>query len=1056
MLISGWAVANNTAITSGNWENGANWSSGVAPVVTDNIIVPAGIVMTVNAVGDVCGSLTIANSGSVLIAANQSLAIGGNLNNAGTFTASAGCTVTFNGAANSTLTGGGSYSIAGTIVLNMGSAATSLDVQDANFISGINSGGNYYFTFIRGTWRMDNAGTLNDSYNSGSTNALTIPYGVTIESDNGTMNLAKNGTMATIGNGISTYGQSNIILSGKLFINGGTVDVALGQPASNNSSQTLSMGVDLQYYVNGGTPQLYIASGTLNLGSGFDYYGNADYIDFHMTGGTIIAAIDGSCFMGTFQLNDVVGGKTFMSGGLIELTDASWGNYPDADLGGANVASTLYSVTGGTVQFGTPASANAGTFFSFEAWPTTNYPNFDFESGISKTIQPLNNGDFRMFSLTANANMTFNVADYFTGNSTKNVTIDGNNGTWAFDDEGGFVQGTCTLNFIGSINQAINSASLSNDAFYNLVIANTGGATTFVSGALNTLNIAGTLTINSGNFSAGTMTILNVTGNTTLNGGTFNAPATISESGNWTNNGGGFVPGAGTVNFTSGGGQAINGTVAAQTFYNITTNLSAGQTLSTGGSTITLTAQNFTETTGNFVAPPTLKLNGSLILSAGNFTSGANMTVGGNFTNNSGNFAQGANTVSLNGSAAQTIGGTAATTFNNLTISNSGGNVILGVASTVTNQLAFTSGLMDASNYPLTITSGVPVTGASTNSYIIVGNGVSMTGLLTIDNLPANATMTFPIGTPTYYLPVTLNPGTNLGEGFSVYVFAPASSNAIYGGPVFSPALAAGILGAIWNISQSAGLGNATLGVNWASSGSALEGSSFQTAGTNIGISQYLGGFWQTATGNGNVATTSATSTFGTFTQFLVNTQNFVLPVGVTDFNAILNSNKTVGLTWDASGIGFSKFDVERSNNGIDWTTIGSVAADAANADGQYSFTDLSPLAGINYYRLFNQQIDGSSSYTYIRTVNLPDVGSISIYPNPTSDRINVSLSNATPDLCIRLVSLSGQVLQSLKPGVTGASVATISVQHYPAAIYFVELVNTEKVVQVSSVLVSH
>src|ERR1700677_1641830 len=163
LLISGWAVAQNTALTSGSWENGANWSSGAAPLATDNVVVPAGIAMTVAAGGDICANLTIANSGWVLISAGQSLSIGGNFSNAGTFTSNAGSTVTFNGAANSTITGGGNYTIAGTVVLNMGSAATSLDVQDANFISGINSGGNYYFTFTRGIWRMDNAGTLNDS-----------------------------------------------------------------------------------------------------------------------------------------------------------------------------------------------------------------------------------------------------------------------------------------------------------------------------------------------------------------------------------------------------------------------------------------------------------------------------------------------------------------------------------------------------------------------------------------------------------------------------------------------------------------------------------------------------------------------------------------------------------------------------------------------------------------------------------------------------------------------------------------------------------------------------
>jgi hypothetical protein len=1034
VLISARTLANNTALSSGPWENGGNWSSGAAPLATDNVVIPAGMTMTVNAAGDLCGNLNIANGGSVVIEANEGLTIGGNLANAGTFTAKAFSMVTFDGNANCTITGGGTYTIAGTIVLNMGSAATSLDIQDANFITGINSGGNYFFTFKKGTWIMDNAAAwLNDSYNSGSTNALTIPYGVTIQVNSGVMTLAKNGTMATIGDGLSTYGQSNIVLSGKLFVNGGTVLVALGQAVSNSSGQTLNMGVDLQYYVNGGTPQLYITSGSLVLGSGFDYYSNSDYVDFEMTGGTVTAAVNGSSFMGTFQLNDVVGGMTVMSGGLIQLTDASWGYYPDIDLGGPNVKSTLYSVTGGTVQFGSPLTANAGTYFSFEAWATTNYPNFDFESGIAKVAQPLNNSDFRVYSVKANANMTFSVADYFTGNTTKNMYVDGNNGAWAFDVEGTWVPGTSTVHFTSSFAQAINSTAFNNVSFYNVNIENQGVAFTFASGNVTTLNVGGTLTVNTGVLSPGTMTTLNVSGDVILNAGSLMAPANINASGNWTNNGGAFVPGSNTVNFVGAGNESINGTAASQTFYNVVADLG-----------------------GNLTGPSSLSVKGNMLLTAGTFTGGTNTNIAGNFTNNDGGFNANGKTVTFNGSSAQTIGGSSVTTFNNLGIANTSGNVILGIAANVNNQLAFTKGLVDASSYPLTITNGVSATGASSTSYVIVGNGVSSTGSVIIQNLPPNTATLFPIGTSSYYFPATLNPGINSGQAFSTYVYTPASYNAIYGGPAFPAALATNILSAVWNVNETIGTGSATLGVNWASSGTTLDGTAFQSAGTNIGISQFVGGNWQTATGSGNVATTSATSSFGTFSQFLVSTQNVVLPLGVTDFNAVLNGNNTVGLSWTAPGIGFSNFVVQRSNDGIDWSNIGTVAANAADANGQYAYTDLSPFSGTDYYRLISEQTDGNSSYSNIRTVNLANVATVGIYPNPTSDQINVSLSNATPDLCIRLVSLNGQVLETVKPGVSGASVTTIDVRHYPAAIYLVQLSNTAKVIQVASVVVHH
>jgi hypothetical protein len=444
------AMANNIAILSGNWETGTNWSTGVAPIATDAVVIPAGLTMTVTAVGDVCGSLSIINLGTLTINANKSLSIGGNFTNAGAFTATAGSTVTFNGSANSIISGGGTYTIGATVVMNMGGPAITLDVQDANFITGINTGAKYYFTFTQGTWIEDNAGVLNSAYNSGSATALTIPFGVTIQSNAGTMNLATKGT------------SGNVLLSGQLNVNGGIVTVEDGQ--------TLNSGQDFKYAVNGGTPQLYISSGQLTLGAGFNpKTAGSDYIDFHMTGGTMITGDDGYSNSYTFLLADNVGGKTFMNGGTIILQDACNAAVQDLDMGGPNVKSTLYSVTGGTVQIGYAHTQASSTFFGIQAQPTTNYPNINFQSGVAKTVGGNNTGVVNMLSLYINSNMTFNAAKFTT------VNIMSSNGVIAFDDEGTFSPSTNTVEFSGSVSQLIASSALATVPFYNLQIANTSG-----------------------------------------------------------------------------------------------------------------------------------------------------------------------------------------------------------------------------------------------------------------------------------------------------------------------------------------------------------------------------------------------------------------------------------------------------------------------------------------------------------------------------------------------------------------------------------------------------
>ena len=188
-------------------------------------------------------------------------------------------------------------------------------------------------------------------------------------------------------------------------------------------------------------------------------------------------------------------------------------------------------------------------------------------------------------------------------------------------------------------------------------------------------HVAGGLTISGGTFtgSSGEVDVTNVI----LSSGTLTAPSgAFNVSGNWTNNGGTFTPGQGTVTFNGTGDQAINGTAASQTFYNFIIAKNAGTTLSVGGNTVTLTVSAFTETSGNFTAPPTLNLYGNVTLTAGTFTAGANINVyagdNGSWTNNGGTFIPGSGTVTFISSGGMDpfyIEGTAsAQTFNNITI----------------------------------------------------------------------------------------------------------------------------------------------------------------------------------------------------------------------------------------------------------------------------------------------------------------------------------------------------------------------------------------------------
>ena len=235
--------------------------------------------------------------------------------------------------------------------------------------------------------------------------------------------------------------------------------------------------------------------------------------------------------------------------------------------------------------------------------------------------------------------------------SNNNISIAGN---WT-NNGGTFTPGTNTVIFNGTAAQTING-SVASQTFYNVVVNLTAGQTLNTGGSTTNITTQN-LTQTTGNFTA--PATLTINGNLILTAGTFTAGTNIYSKGNWTNNGGTFNSNTNTLTFNGTTAQTINGSVASQTFYNVVVNLTAGQTLNTGGSTTSITTQNLTETTGNFTAPSTLTINGNLILTAGTFTAGTNIYAKGNWTNNGGIFLPGVlgNTVTFNGGTAQFING---------------------------------------------------------------------------------------------------------------------------------------------------------------------------------------------------------------------------------------------------------------------------------------------------------------------------------------------------------------------------------------------------------------
>lgn len=133
-------------------------------------------------------------------------------------------------------------------------------------------------------------------------------------------------------------------------------------------------------------------------------------------------------------------------------------------------------------------------------------------------------------------------------------------------------------------------------------------------------------------------------------------------------------------------------------------------------------------------------------------------------------------------------------------------------------------------------------------------------------------------------------------------------------------------------------------------------------------------------------------------------------PVTLMSFDA-----KRIGtanhLNWSTTQeINTNKFAVERSNDGLNFSTIGFVQA-ANNSNGNdYRYIDANPVKGINYYRL--RMIDNDNSYKFSSIKNVRNLGltTLSVHPNPVVQNMTAVLESETKEkVTLTIADLSGR-----------------------------------------------
>ncbi len=120
------------------------------------------------------------------------------------------------------------------------------------------------------------------------------------------------------------------------------------------------------------------------------------------------------------------------------------------------------------------------------------------------------------------------------------------------------------------------------------------------------------------------------------------------------------------------------------------------------------------------------------------------------------------------------------------------------------------------------------------------------------------------------------------------------------------------------------------------------------------------------------------------------------LPVLFLDFNAACQ-NGAVFLSWSTGQeINASHFEVQASQNGSSWTTIGTVpAAGNSQSVNHYHFNDAA-ISG-KFYRIREVDVDGQSQLTTVQLADCYQSG-WKVWPNPVDEQLQISMMSAGND----------------------------------------------------------
>lgn len=174
------------------------------------------------------------------------------------------------------------------------------------------------------------------------------------------------------------------------------------------------------------------------------------------------------------------------------------------------------------------------------------------------------------------------------------------------------------------------------------------------------------------------------------------------------------------------------------------------------------------------------------------------------------------------------------------------------------------------------------------------------------------------------------------------------------------------------------------------------------------------------------------------------------LPVKWNFFYVNLSNNTPV-ISWSSEQDAGTNFEVERSYDGINFTSINTVASEVGKANYGYEDRQVNAQASIVYYRIKATEPTGVQKYTDTKTVRFASKQGMTVQtsPNPFTSQFSINYqSEEKATLVIKLYSMTGQLQATKHVSVDKGfnSIAVTEAASLAKGIYMLQLTTDNKV----------